>query len=168
VIQVNATRYWKADPHQFGPGKVHVIHEDGQKVICGRPLKLIPGREIPAGACNCKGCLTVLDARERREEQRQKWEEEYRLHLATQAIAKQEWWDRYNEYLESPEWQERRAAVLARAKYVCEACGIERATEVHHPTYAHVFNEPLFELRAICHDCHETLTEQDREARRTI
>lgn len=33
---------------------------------------------------------------------------------------------------------------------------------VHHLTYAHVFNEPCFELRAVCHGCHDVITEIDR------
>jgi 5-methylcytosine-specific restriction endonuclease McrA len=37
-----------------------------------------------------------------------------------------------------------------------------RATQVHHLTYRHLGNEPLFELMAICRDCHEQLTEMDR------
>ena len=37
--------------------------------------------------------------------------------------------------------------------------------EVHHITYAHVFDEPLFDLRAVCRPCHERLTARDRENR---
>lgn len=72
----------------------------------------------------------------------------------------------YALYLETPEWQERRRKVLVRAKGICEACLEARATEVHHETYAHVFDEPLFELRAICRDCHERITAIDKAAKR--
>lgn len=73
-----------------------------------------------------------------------------------------EWWDRYNEYLASPEWRARRNKVMKRANWTCEACLERKASQVHHTTYAHVCNEPLFELRAVCDECHETITSLDR------
>ena len=68
------------------------------------------------------------------------------------------WWRWYNQYLESCVWKERRAKVIYRAKGVCEACGEARPTEVHHLTYNHVGSEPLFDLVAVCHECHDQLT----------
>jgi hypothetical protein len=32
---------------------------------------------------------------------------------------------------------------------------------VHHLTYAHVFNEFLFELMAVCDECHDRLHRED-------
>jgi hypothetical protein len=75
-----------------------------------------------------------------------------------------QWWDAYHAYLSSPEWRERRRRVLKRANGVCEACLEQEATQVHHETYKHVGNEPLFELRAVCVECHERITELDRKA----
>lgn len=77
-----------------------------------------------------------------------------------------EWWSTYNAYLNSSAWKRRREAVFARAKSRCEAqlvCQGDHATEVHHVTYQHVGNEPLWELRAVCHRCHEEITNMDRE-----
>ena len=67
------------------------------------------------------------------------------------------WWSWYNSYLSSPEWKERRRKVMARACGTCEACGIAPASSVHHTTYEHVGDEPLWELRAICEPCHDRL-----------
>lgn len=64
----------------------------------------------------------------------------------------------YREYLMSPEWQAKRLAVLERANWRCEA-GLQgcagRAEQVHHRTYRHLGDEPLWELAAICFRCHE-------------
>lgn len=74
-----------------------------------------------------------------------------------------QWWDNYNAYLQSPAWKERRRKVLKRAGDLCEACLERRATQVHHTTYKHLGNEPLFELRAVCGVCHDQITELDRK-----
>lgn len=68
----------------------------------------------------------------------------------------------YDAYLASPDWRSKRALVMKRAAALCEACLSARATEVHHTTYAHFGNEPLWELRAVCRPCHERITELDR------
>jgi hypothetical protein len=60
----------------------------------------------------------------------------------------------YSEYLQSPQWREKRELVMRRAAGVCEGCLKARADVVHHTTYEHVGNELLFELRALCRDCH--------------
>lgn len=65
----------------------------------------------------------------------------------------------YDAYLASAAWQERREKVLLRDGYRCQACGERDATQVHHLTYARVFSEPLFDLVAVCAECHEGLHE---------
>jgi len=67
----------------------------------------------------------------------------------------EEWWDWYNAYLRTDLWYERRVRVLKRANYICEGCGINRATAVHHLTYDNVCQEFLWQLVAICQDCHD-------------
>lgn len=64
-------------------------------------------------------------------------------------------WDDYTEYLKSPAWEKRRRLVMLRAAGICEGCRERPATLVHHLTYEHAGNELLFELVALCHDCHE-------------
>ena len=72
------------------------------------------------------------------------------------------WWEKYNRYLETPAWKDKRRRVLERDGGLCQACRKRTATEVHHLTYKHAFNEPLFDLIAICGICHKELTETDR------
>lgn len=69
--------------------------------------------------------------------------------------SESDFWEHYNSYLQSPEWRRKREKVLQRSKGICEGCGDRPATQVHHTTYAHVGRELLFELVAICDQCHE-------------
>jgi 5-methylcytosine-specific restriction endonuclease McrA len=63
--------------------------------------------------------------------------------------------ERYQNYLQTPQWRLKRRLVLERSEGRCEGCRACAATEVHHLTYKHVFNELLFELVALCRECHE-------------
>jgi len=71
---------------------------------------------------------------------------------AEELAAKRE---KYHEYLKSSAWLHKRELVLERDNYVCQGCRDARATQVHHLTYAHIFNELLFELTSLCGDCHD-------------
>jgi hypothetical protein len=146
---------WATDRHQFGPGKVHIV-DGAHRTMCGKWLHALPGREIRGGQATCKNCLNAAENRVYRERERAQWEQE-------REEADREWWATYAGYLRTREWMERREKVLKRANYVCEGCLCRPATEVHHVTYDHVFHEPCFELRAMCHECHEALTAMDRE-----
>jgi 5-methylcytosine-specific restriction endonuclease McrA len=88
------------------------------------------------------------------EERQLRWEEARRKRESEWKDEQAEWWDRYNSYLCSPEWQARRALVFDRAGDICEGCRERRATQVHHLTYSHVTNEFLWQLVAICEECH--------------
>lgn len=70
---------------------------------------------------------------------------------------------KYGEYIRSDKWRGKRAAVLRRDGNLCQACLVLPATEVHHKTYEHVYDEPLFDLVSVCHVCHERITHMDRE-----
>jgi len=61
----------------------------------------------------------------------------------------------HNAYLESPAWRERRRLVKERSQGLCEGCRAAASTEVHHLTYANWGQEFLFELVALCSDCHD-------------
>jgi len=69
----------------------------------------------------------------------------------------------YRRYLATPQWQMKRKAVLERERYVCQGCMTNRAVEVHHITYEHVGRELLFELVALCSDCHRVAHEEAAE-----
>ena len=92
---------------------------------------------------------------------------EYERRAADRDARKQSerdaWWARYNAYLRTPEWREKRKLVLIRDGHRCTACSTAEAEEVHHITYRHAFNEPLFDLTAVCSACHYEITRMDRE-----
>ena len=75
------------------------------------------------------------------------------LHVA----KNDQFWLEYPNYLSSPEWKLKRVKVLNRAGGVCEGCQVKQATQVHHLSYAHKYNEFLFELVAVCDSCHTRL-----------
>ncbi len=103
----------------------------------------------------------------------QAWEDKDREWLANRSAwyenirngaleQKEEWLNAYKQYLASPQWRAKRAAVMKRAGGVCEGCRSARATQVHHLNYdhaGHVFDggEFLWELVAICDACHNRI-----------
>ena len=74
-----------------------------------------------------------------------------------QRSAGTTWTEWYAQYLQSYIWKDKRDLVFNRAARVCEACGVARATNVHHLTYDHVGAEPLFDLAAVCQSCHDEI-----------
>jgi hypothetical protein len=123
---------------------------------CGRQVKVLSKQEkIARGILVSR--LPSWDAglprrwSERRSAHwKQKWE-------AEKAGRDAEFWRRYEAHMNSPEWQELRRRVFLRCKNVCEGCGINRAVQVHHLTYARLGNEMLFDLVAVCLACHESI-----------
>lgn len=63
--------------------------------------------------------------------------------------------NQYHAYLRTPEWQDKRQKVIERCRGICEGCMDARVAHVHHLTYAHIFDELLFELVGLCEACHE-------------
>lgn len=74
------------------------------------------------------------------------------------------WWRSYNDYLKSPEWQERRLAVRLRSGGICERCRLRRARQAHHLTYRRVGHENLTDLLDVCMTCHRELHEHKGRA----
>ena len=103
---------------------------------------------------------------ERRQAAQQEWERRQHAWQQQRQERDREWWERYTDYLEGAEWQRKRTLVLARDQNRCQArmdgCQMW-ATQVHHLTYRHVFNEPLFDLVAVCTACHDQLHNQADE-----
>jgi hypothetical protein len=90
------------------------------------------------------------------EARRKEWVEARRLEqMARREDADIERTERYQAYLKTPDWRRIRDQVIERAGGLCEGCREATATEVHHLTYRHVFAEFLFELVALCRDCHQ-------------
>jgi hypothetical protein len=70
---------------------------------------------------------------------------------------KEEFWRRYHEHLNSPAWAAIRRKVLRRANRVCEGCREAPPSHVHHLTYVRLGDEMLFDLVAVCEECHEKI-----------
>ncbi len=149
---------FKADDHKYGKGKIHcLLVEDPARTRCGKPLVGTAGSLVTGTTehITCRGCLSGLDSDKRQLE----WQEQSEQRQREREAQNAEWWRWYTEYLDSREWAERRQAVLKRARYVCEGCGAQRAVQVHHLTYARAGQEMLFDLVAVCLECHENLHE---------
>ena len=61
----------------------------------------------------------------------------------------------YEKYINtSPDWKDRRDLVMKRAGGICEACLWAAAVHAHHVSYSFLYDEILWELRAVCRNCH--------------
>src|SRR5262249_28732406 len=69
---------------------------------------------------------------------------------------------KYDQYMESDEWRSRRNKVFKRAGGKCEGCLERHATQVHHLTYRRFGAELLFDLVAVCDECH-TICHPEKE-----
>lgn len=73
-------------------------------------------------------------------------------------------YQKYRDYLETPEWKEKRLLVLARDGYRCMVCTAKKFLDVHHKTYDRLFKEPLEDLVTLCRRCHSKFHDNDPEA----
>jgi 5-methylcytosine-specific restriction endonuclease McrA len=46
---------------------------------------------------------------------------------------------------------------LERDDYLCQACLTNKAEEIHHLTYENIYDEPLYQLIAVCKRCHDKI-----------
>jgi len=99
------------------------------------------------------------------EERRVAFERELGTRVQARQTEQAAFWRKYNEYLRGPVWRSKASRVLRRDGYICQACLGRPATQAHHLSYAHVFDEPLFELTSVCDVCHKEITKSDRERR---
>lgn len=68
----------------------------------------------------------------------------------------------YREYLQTPEWQERRKRHLRSANYRCQVCNSSQPLDVHHRTYERRGHERPQDLIALCRSCHQLFHDQGR------
>jgi hypothetical protein len=119
--------------------------------LCGSSQRRKPGWEK----------LPLHDAKtrsryERAEEQLK--EDAVLYHARKQQIASAKFQYEYEEYRKGAVWKRARDAVMQRDKFTCQGCGANPATEVHHKSYhayRHAKRELLFDLVALCRDCHK-------------
>lgn len=69
----------------------------------------------------------------------------------------QAFWDYYNAHLNSSEWREKCRLKRERANNLCEGCGVNKVNHIHHLTYENLGDELLFELVAVCVECHQKI-----------
>lgn len=67
---------------------------------------------------------------------------------------------KYNDYLRSPQWRQKRQQLFEQRGKCCERCGLDMgelgiSPDVHHKTYDNLFNEPLEDLEVLCRPCHK-------------
>jgi hypothetical protein len=62
--------------------------------------------------------------------------------------------EKYQLYLCSREWAEKRQAIIDRASGICERCGRAPISDVHHLTYERKYAEDPADLAGFCEWCH--------------
>ena len=78
------------------------------------------------------------------------------------AEKRKDYMEELKKYYDTPQWQMKRKKRLELNQILfdglCERCGINKATEVHHRSYAIIDGyEHPFDLECICHDCHKRI-----------
>ena len=129
------------------------IHPNGQIVAaaqclkCGRATRNVPERNADLGA------LVPWDDR-----LPDRWRERVNAYYQRQRESRNDaWWAEYSLYLTSLEWYSLRRRVLERAGSLCEGCRLRPPAHVYHLTYVRVGQEMLFDLAAVCLECHESI-----------
>ena len=74
----------------------------------------------------------------------------------------------YDEYLQTPEWSEKREKALRRAEHRCQICNSSGFLHVHHRTYENRGDERLEDLAVLCEDCHKLYHYKDSVECRTL
>lgn len=78
-----------------------------------------------------------------------------RRRVAAMASERRRRHEDYERYIrESPEWWATRTKVMQRDDHLCQACRENAATDVHHKNYTHLYEEVLYDLVAVCRECH--------------
>jgi hypothetical protein len=129
-----------------------------QCVHCGE--RLWP--PVPRATVNCAMVRPFDEGAEgrRRDQRRAAYE---RLRDAERTRERAEWFACHDRYLQTPQWQRLRVAVLERAHHWCEGCGQRRATIAHHLHYQRWQREMLFDLVAVCDECHRQIHEKPEQ-----
>jgi len=83
------------------------------------------------------------------------------------VVEKKRVFNSKEKYYQSPEWATVRAFALNRAGRRCQHCGSYRVVlQVHHKTYAILFNEKPQDLEVLCKICHDKADRQRAAASR--
>src|SRR5262249_50051141 len=137
----------------FESGRLELRH---QCADCGRLLaQQLPHRHATPStpAVDLAALKKWVDAD--RQYWRDHWRDRARFYEERREEEPREWFKEHEEYLRTPAWRAKRNAVIARERGLCQGCRLRPAVHVHHVTYANWKNELLWELVAVCLDCHE-------------
>lgn len=108
-----------------------------------------PSRSWLLYSFHCDPCTIARNA-SRQEEYREQAERYQRRLRELRTMP-------YREYLQTPEWQERRKARLKAARYRCQVCNTkDQRLNVHHRTYERRGEEYARDLIVLCEPCHHT------------
>lgn len=95
----------------------------------------------------CDLCQDIRDA-----ERNEQWEAEREVREARLSELRNM---PYREYLQTPEWREKREHHLRSAGYRCQVCNSpEKPLDVHHRTYKRRGQEYYKDLILLCRTCH--------------
>ena len=140
------------------PARGGAVHFYRQCLTCGESVGSAVGRaNVPSEALPWDD---VLGPRYRAKKDAER-KAITQKHVRIQREGEAGFWKNYNEYLKTDEWRAKRAKVIERAGSLCEGCRQRPASQVHHLTYKHVFAEFMFELVAVCDECHDRLHADD-------
>ena len=70
---------------------------------------------------------------------------------------------KYEEYLQSPEWQNKREWALKWAGDACQVCNSIYNLHVHHRTYDNLGAELPGDLTVLCKNCHTLFHQNDKD-----
>jgi 5-methylcytosine-specific restriction endonuclease McrA len=64
---------------------------------------------------------------------------------------------RYEKYLKSENWQQKRAEIIVKSGFFCQKCDkfIGNRGKIHHISYDNLFNEVEDDLSYLCDECHD-------------
>ena len=75
--------------------------------------------------------------------------------------------ERYEEYISSKEWKEKRKKVASERNFICEMCKkqVGNKFHVHHMTYKNFMNEKDEDLMLLCKECHEKIHYRENDTK---
>lgn len=114
---------------------------------------------IPYAEANGQGICQDHEKVEQRVDRYVEWRKQ-KLEMILRRIADRQQPQRrseYDDYLRSPQWRALRGRIMRRAEGLCEGCLEAEATEVHHLSREHQFQEFAFQLVALCEACHHRI-----------
>ena len=149
---------WSECPHPTDEirRKVNAIGVSTYKrqcLTCGAATSsFVPKTTAPVGVRDWDDALQEGTWAARREESRKRHEDAQAFAISEDAV----WRAKYQAHMRSPAWAAIRQKVKQREGGWCQGCGMRAESgEAHHVDYRRMGHELLFDLRWVCHACHD-------------